>query len=508
MVPKLDSRNDWKRKIRIPCLLFVYFIDVLVITLSPFEFSVFWLRRLVFSDFLELLVFFFHTDILDIVSNILLFIPIGILLFFLLDQNKMGKERRRIWIPLCAGALLSLSIETAQLFLDRSSSFFDVVSNAGGTVLGFYGVGRWILVRRFVEGFYRRFEIFPVRFSFVLIYGTAFIMLFLLPLKFNHFMNWEEGFHLLIGNEETLDRPWEGEVYLVAVYDRALRLSEVQSLYDSGTDEIRGEIRRGKGAVVYYFFSEGRGDTIRDSSGRGESLDLVGQEVRWLDSGKGIEIREGGLLRSSNPGDKIVRALREASQMTVEVWMRTGNLNQSGPARIVSLSGDTDRRNFTLGQNGQDIHFRVRTPLTGSNGSRIRLKAASVLKDQDVYHVVATFNQGVARLIVDGRPTREVLREDVDYLPVLLELGRNTTAKVAFCFVFVFPLGLLVHGVFRRGRFLLTLLSVGGLVFFLEMFYYLRLEQPFGFFFFSVSFITAALGGVAGYAFDEEKSSE
>ena len=236
----------------------------------------------------------------------------------------------------------------------------------------------------------------------------------------------------------------------------------------------------------------------------GGALDLVGQEVVWLENGRGVEIREGRPLRSSMSGKKIVRALRETSQMTVEVWIRTGNLTQSGPARIVSLSVDTNRRNFTLGQNGQDVHFRVRTPLTGPNGSRIRLKAKAVLRDREIHHLVATFNRGVERLVVDGRPTGGVIRGDIDYLPDLVEIGRNTTAKIAFCFGVVFPFSLLVCGLFGRGRFVYSLFFVGGFVFFVELFYYVWLGQPFGFLFFSVSLVAAILGGVVGYVFDEK----
>lgn len=45
---------------------------------------------------------------------------------------------------------------------------------------------------------------------------------------------WSRDYPLLVGNEATRDRPFEGEVYLVAVYDRALSASEVAQNHRAG----------------------------------------------------------------------------------------------------------------------------------------------------------------------------------------------------------------------------------------------------------------------------------
>jgi parallel beta-helix repeat protein len=46
--------------------------------------------------------------------------------------------------------------------------------------------------------------------------------------------NWDDGFPLVLGNEPTGDRPWLGELYLVAVYCRALSHGEVERNYAAG----------------------------------------------------------------------------------------------------------------------------------------------------------------------------------------------------------------------------------------------------------------------------------
>jgi hypothetical protein len=45
---------------------------------------------------------------------------------------------------------------------------------------------------------------------------------------------WSRDYPLLVGNEATRDRPFRGEVYLVALYDRALDEDEVEQNHDAG----------------------------------------------------------------------------------------------------------------------------------------------------------------------------------------------------------------------------------------------------------------------------------
>ena len=39
-----------------------------------------------------------------------------------------------------------------------------------------------------------------------------------------------------MGNETTGEYPWRGEIYLVAMYERALKISEVKQNFKAGTD--------------------------------------------------------------------------------------------------------------------------------------------------------------------------------------------------------------------------------------------------------------------------------
>jgi RHS repeat-associated protein len=48
--------------------------------------------------------------------------------------------------------------------------------------------------------------------------------------------NWDETYPLALANELTEDRPWLGELHLVAVYSRALDAAEVEQNYDAGAN--------------------------------------------------------------------------------------------------------------------------------------------------------------------------------------------------------------------------------------------------------------------------------
>ena len=49
-----------------------------------------------------------------------------------------------------------------------------------------------------------------------------------------NFAAWNKSFPLVLGNETTGDRPWRGEMHLVAIYDRALPISAIEMNYNAG----------------------------------------------------------------------------------------------------------------------------------------------------------------------------------------------------------------------------------------------------------------------------------
>jgi VanZ family protein len=82
------------------------------------------------------------------------------------------------------------------------------------------------------------------------------------------FTNWNPSYDLVFGNEVTGDRPWQGELYLVAIYNRVLSEDEVRKNYMAGKTPSRSDDRVASGLVAFYLFDEGQGDRVLDQSGR------------------------------------------------------------------------------------------------------------------------------------------------------------------------------------------------------------------------------------------------
>ena len=97
-------------------------VVVLLVTLVPFDFAV--------PDQFQL---YTGAQLGDALANILMFVPLG----FLFQLAQPASADRRALRALLLGALLSLSVESAQLFLaERFSSPVDVITNALGAWLG------------------------------------------------------------------------------------------------------------------------------------------------------------------------------------------------------------------------------------------------------------------------------------------------------------------------------------------------------------------------------------
>jgi hypothetical protein len=83
--------------------------------------------------------------------------------------------------------------------------------------------------------------------------------------------------------------------------------------------------------------------------------------------------------------------------------MRTGDVKQSGPARIVTYSQDSLHRNFTLGQNQRALTFRLRTPASDSNGTNPAVYSGPVFVPNRPTFVAAVYDGRISELYVDGK---------------------------------------------------------------------------------------------------------
>jgi hypothetical protein len=154
------------------------------------------------------------------------------------------------------------------------------------------------------------------------------------------------------------------------------------------------------GLVAFYPFTEGSNTTVGDESNYGNPLNLqISGAVSWLGSGAGVNMN-GGRIGTSVPASKIISALQSSNTSSFEIWALPANLVQDGPARMLSIGGDTDFQNFILGQDAAG--FEVRLLHTGKDSKahpRLTTTSGPAIA---VQHVVHTYDGITERLFVDG----------------------------------------------------------------------------------------------------------
>ncbi len=186
-------------------------------------------------------------------------------------------------------------------------------------------------------------------------------------------------------------------------------------------------IRVEEGLLSLYTFNEGSGNTVFDVSGVGDPLNLEIDTTTGVTGGEGsqitcscgscqtcnsqvswgdgtLNVSSHSLIGSNKVGTKLIDGIQETQEITIEAWIKTNSLTQSGPARIVTLSADAGNRNFTLGQDGDDYEVRLRTTTTGNNGFGKTVTSTGSQVQTEFSHVVySRDNTGFASLYVNNQ---------------------------------------------------------------------------------------------------------
>ncbi len=170
--------------------------------------------------------------------------------------------------------------------------------------------------------------------------------------------------------------------------------------------------RTGAGLVALYEFGEAAGPLIRDRSGVGKPLDLKIEDLDKVRRIEGaLEISGQTKIRSGKAAGKLIAAIKRSGELTVEAWVRPAKLNQTGPARIITLSENTTHRNFTLGQDGDKWDVRLRTSKTSDNGTPSLTTKNKSLSTKLTHIAFTRDRSGWARVYVGGK---QVLKQKLE----------------------------------------------------------------------------------------------
>ncbi|HAI11857.1 MAG TPA: hypothetical protein DCM28_09145, partial [Phycisphaerales bacterium] len=185
---------------------------------------------------------------------------------------------------------------------------------------------------------------------------------------------------------------FKGYIDDVRIYDMSFEAIQASQLYN-GNDPSNGST----------------GYLVQDTSNFGTPLNLNVQNtnnVNWI-SGGGLEFVNNTSAVSSAAATKLYDALTATNKMTLEVKFQTSSVDQSGPANLISYSGDSYARNFTFGQSDLKYLMRMRTSQTSNNGSD-PVDSTNVLDEQVTQHVVVTYDGESIKMYRNGSTTPEI----------------------------------------------------------------------------------------------------
>ena len=137
--------------------------------------------------------------------------------------------------------------------------------------------------------------------------------------------------------------------------DPNLITSKALTLFD-GTIASGGN-RYENNLIALYEFKSGQGTTAFDTSGVDPAADLDAERRRHAGSAAGASTSARGKAQASTTASRKFQQLITATgEYSIEAWVVPGNVTQED-ARIVSYSGSTTTRNFTMGQTMYNYDF-------------------------------------------------------------------------------------------------------------------------------------------------------
>ena len=345
--------------------------------------------------------FKYSSSIKDYTQNVLLFIPLGVSIAAIALAQRLGNWS--ILIGCLIGAAVSTTVELTQLFLPvRVSNLTDIICNSLGGLVGaalycwrknLINFALGVIIDR------RRLSLKSLSIA-IFSYCTIVAVAIWILLVNANLSNWDEDFYLIIGNEITGDRPWNGYLNSLYISDRSLEQSQAAIALENP----EGFFLRSDDVIVSLNTSD---DPSLQNS---EHFDLFWYNALStsnpmtsdrVDLGSGILLNKQHWLKTLQPASFINRRLKNSSEFSLFLNLATNDLTLHGPARIISLSDGVYLQNLLIGQAGQNLIFRLRTPITGNIPLQPKFLLPNFFNDYSDRQILITFAEGRLTFYID-----------------------------------------------------------------------------------------------------------
>jgi hypothetical protein len=180
--------------------------------------------------------------------------------------------------------------------------------------------------------------------------------------------------------------------------------SSLQLISEPVLDEPPPFDRRAERRIRPLLQFRGRGRRARDEvmnmSGRFPVVMKVEHEGRNNIADGMIDL-QGGRSMIPDVDDLLLDACKKSNAITIEAEVTVPNTAQRGPARIISFSLGSLKRNFSLCQEGDAFVVRLRTTDTGLNGTNPEIRAGKIERDKR-HRIHIAYRPGELRFYLDG----------------------------------------------------------------------------------------------------------
>jgi glycopeptide antibiotics resistance protein len=397
-LPHQQACTEWSNRILILSLLGIAYL-----TLFPFRFDFGASYVLHTSPFL-LGSSVKRPTLTDFFLNVLLFVPFGFSLCAKL--HKRGSNRwTSLLLALAVGAGASYTVELLQFFIPgRDSGWSDVISNTTGSAAGFvlFEICGGAILKMLFK-WEHSFEIWFSSRRAALLLAVYFACCFGISVLLQNetrLSNWDPQCILFVANDASGLNPWRGQVFLLQIWNRALpeRAIRQRAARESVPDESTG-------LLGYYDFTSS--PPYRDQRNFLPPLGWTPEQPQFANA-QASESDARSWLSTQFAVENLTREIKKSSQFTVHIVCAPAAAHGAN-GRIVSLSQSADNVNFHLRQEGPNLVFWFRNPLSESR-SVLAWTVPGAFEAGKARDIVASYDGSDAFIYLDGNRVQQSYR--------------------------------------------------------------------------------------------------